>query len=205
MRFLVMDASLCLAGFMMLRYNLNYGEIDMKPTNAAPTPAMLYLEDLYVGRRFASETQALDEDQIKAFASQFDPQPFHLDDEEARGTLFGGLAASGWHTAAITMKLLVTGEFRPAGGIIGAGAEVTWPTPTRPGDVLRVESEIMNVVPSRSRADRGMVTIRSNTLNQRGDILQKMIAKLVVQRRTAQNLDNESIPARSDERCTGET
>jgi acyl dehydratase len=172
---------------------LKYGEVKMKATKEVSNPATLYLEDLYIGRRFVSGTHILDEDQIKAFARQFDPQPFHLDDEAARSSLFSGLAASGWHTAAITMNLLVTGEFRPAGGIIGAGAEVTWPAPTRPGDVLRVESEVTKVATSHSRTDRGMVTISSNTLNQRGDILQKMIAKLVVQRRTAQELETENL------------
>jgi|HubBroStandDraft_3_1064219.scaffolds.fasta_scaffold229986_2 acyl dehydratase len=102
----------------------------------------LYLEDLAAGRRFTSATHAIDAAQIKAFAGQFDPQPFHLDDETAKGTLFAGLAASGWHTAAITMRLLVESGLPLAGGIIGAGGEINWPKPTRPGDVLRVVSEI---------------------------------------------------------------
>jgi acyl dehydratase len=143
----------------------------------------LYLEDLHVGQRFASGTHALDEVQIKAFAHEFDPQPFHVDDAAARGTMFRGLAASGWHTAAITMKLLVDGGAPFAGGVIGAGAELSWPTPTRPGDVLRVESEIMDVTPSRSRPDRGIVTVRSETINQRGEIAQVLTAKLIVPRR----------------------
>ncbi len=144
-----------------------------------------YLDDLAVGQLFVSPSHALDDGQIKAFAGQFDPQPFHLDDDAARGTLFGGLAASGWHTAAITMKLLVGGGAPIAGGIIGAGGEIKWPTPTRPGDVLHVESEVIEIVPSRSRPDRGMVTMRSKTMNQAGQVVQEFTAKLVVPRRPA--------------------
>jgi acyl dehydratase len=147
----------------------------------------LYLEDLYVGQRFTSGAHAVDEAQIKAFAGQFDPQPFHLDDAAARSTLFAGLAASGWHTAAITMRLLVDGGVPIAGGIVGAGAEVSWPKPTRPGDILQVESEILEVTPSRSRPDRGMVTVRSETFNQRGEVVQMLTAKLVVPRSPARS------------------
>ena len=96
--------------------------------------------------------------QIKAFARQFDPQPFHLDEHAAKETFFGGLAASGWHVAALTMKLLVEGGAPFAGGLIGAGSEIAWPKPTRPGDVLQVTSEVLEITPSRSRPDRGMVT-----------------------------------------------
>ena len=114
---------------------------------ANPNPgggtAPLYLEDLRVGQRFVSGTHRLDGGQIRAFAEQFDPQPFHLDAEAAKATLFHGLVASGWHTAAITMRLLVEGGLPLAGGIIGAGGEITWPNPTRPGDVLQVESEVL--------------------------------------------------------------
>ncbi len=145
--------------------------------------APLYLEDLQVGQRFVSGRHALDADQIKAFARAFDPQPFHLDERTAAGTMFGGLIASGWHTAAITMRLLADGGPPIAGGLIGAGAEVAWPKPTRPGDILQVESEIMEIRPSRSQPDRGMVTLRSETRNQRGEILQTFVAKLVVPRR----------------------
>ncbi|HKA79022.1 MAG TPA: MaoC family dehydratase [Xanthobacteraceae bacterium] len=144
----------------------------------------LYLEDLHVGQRFSSGTHTIDAEQIKAFAAQFDPQPFHLDDAAAQGTLFGGLAASGWHTAAITMRLLVGTGLPLMGGIIGSGGEVTWPKPTRPGDVLRVVSEIEEIVPSRSRPERGMVRVRSETRNQRDEVVQVLIAKLVVPRRT---------------------
>ena len=143
----------------------------------------LYLEDLEVGRRFTSATHVVDEAQIKAYAAQFDPQPFHLDDAAAGGTLFGGLAASGWHTASITMRLLVESGLPLAGGIIGAGGEISWPKPTRPGDTLHVVSEIDEVTPSRSRPDRGMVRVRSETRNQRGEVVQVLIAKLIVPRR----------------------
>ena len=142
-----------------------------------------YLEDLQVGQRFRSRSHAIDEAQIKAFAGQFDPQPFHLDEAEAKETVFAGLAASGWHTAALTMRLLVDGGAPIAGGIVGAGGEVVWPKPTRPGDVLCVDTEIVAVTPSRSRPDRGIVTVRSNTLNQHGEIVQTLTAKLVVPRR----------------------
>jgi len=141
---------------------------------------VLYLEDLRIGDRFFTETHALDEQQIVAFARQYDPQPFHIDDNAAQATLFGGLAASGWHTAAITMRLLVTSQSQFAGGFIGAGVELEWPTPTRPGDILQVESEIVDVAPSRTRADRGMVTLSAQTRNQRGEIVQRMRARLVV-------------------------
>ncbi|WP_198026771.1 MaoC family dehydratase [Polaromonas glacialis] len=144
---------------------------------------MRYLDDLQAGDRFASADYLLDEAQIKAFALQFDPQPFHLDHEAAKDSLFGGLAASGWHTAALTMRLLVGGGLPLAGGIIGAGGEISWPQPTRPGDVLRVESEVLSITPSRSRPERGMVVVRSETRNQHGDVLQQSVYKLVVPRR----------------------
>jgi acyl dehydratase len=143
----------------------------------------LYLDDLHVGQRFTSGSHAVDEDQITRFAREFDPQPFHLDDAAAKGTLFEGLAASGWHTAAITMRLLVDGGAPLAGGIVGVGGEIGWPRPTRPGDILHVESEVVQVTPSRSRPDRGIVTIRSETRNQRGDVVQTFVAKVVVPRR----------------------
>jgi acyl dehydratase len=156
----------------------------MTDNQGNPPKSRLYLEDLQVGQRLASGTYALDAAQIMAFATAFDPQPFHLDDQAARGTLFGGLAASGWHTAAITMRLQVDSGLPLAGGIVGAGGEIAWPKPTRPGDVLRVESEVLAITPSKSRPDRGMVTIRSETRNQRDEIVQILTAKLVVPRRT---------------------
>lgn len=155
----------------------------MSGSDAQQFNGRLYLEDLNVGQRFGSRAHAVDEQQIKDFAGRFDPQPFHLDEATARGTLFAGLAASGWHTAAITMRLLVDGGAPIAGGIIGVGGEVAWPKPTRPGDILQVDSKILEVTPSRSRPDRGMVTVRCETFNQRGEVVQTLIAKLVVPRR----------------------
>jgi acyl dehydratase len=146
-------------------------------------PTLRYLDDLQAGDRFVSGEHVLDEARILSFAQQFDPQPFHLDHEAAKATLFGGLAASGWHTAALTMRLLVGGGLPLAGGIIGAGGEISWPKPTRPGDVLHVETEVVSVTPSRSRPDRGMVVVRSETRNQQGDVLQQSVYKLVVPRK----------------------
>jgi acyl dehydratase len=143
----------------------------------------LYLEDLQPGQRFTSGSHALDAEQIKAFAQQFDPQPFHLDEEAAQNSLFRGLAASGWHTAAITMRLQVESGLPISGGIIGAGGEINWSNPTRPGDILHVESEVLEVTPSRSRPDRGIITLRSETRNQRGEVVQTLTVKLVVPRR----------------------
>ena len=158
----------------------------MNTTTQAPgTAAPRYLDDLQPGDRFVSGEHPLDEGQILAFAKQFDPQPFHLDHEAAKATLFGGLAASGWHTAAITMRLLVGGGLPLAGGIIGAGGEISWPKPTRPGDVLHVETEVVSVTPSASRPARGRVVVRSQTLNQHGDVLQQSVYNLVVPRRPA--------------------
>jgi acyl dehydratase len=147
----------------------------------ARTP--LYLDDLHVGQRFSTSSHTIDEAQIKAFARQFDPQPFHLDDAAARATMFGGLAASGWHTAAITMRLLVETGLPLSGGIIGSGGEINWPRPTRPGDTLTVVGEIEEVVPSRSRPDRGTIRMRSETHNQRGEVVQVLTARLMVFRR----------------------
>ena len=143
----------------------------------------LYLDDLHIGQRFTSGTHVVDEEQIKAFARQFDPQPFHLDNEAAKETLFSGLAASGWHTAAITARLLVEGGLPLADGIVGASVELDWPNPTRPGDSLLVESEVLDVRASRSRPDRGIITVRSLTRNQRNEVVQRLTAKLIVPRR----------------------
>ena len=144
-----------------------------------------YLDDLRVGQRFISGTYLVDEEQIKAFAKQFDPQPFHLDAGAAKASLFEGLVASGWHTAAISMRLFVESGLAIAGGILGAGGEIAWLKPTRPGAVLRVESEILQLRPSRSHPDRGVATIRNETHNQFGEIVQVFIAKLIVPRKTS--------------------
>ena len=145
---------------------------------------MHYLEDFAPGQKYATGTLRVTPEDIKEFAARFDPQPFHLDDEAARKSFFGGLAASGWHTAALTMKLLVEGELEPAGGIIGAGFdEFRWPRPVRPGDVLRVESEIIEVRVSKSRPKQGMIKVRTTTYNQDGEEVQVFVGNLVVPRR----------------------
>lgn len=149
-----------------------------------PARSLLDLDDLHVGRRFTSGTHALDEKQIVDFAREFDPQPFHTSPEAAKESVFRGLAASGWHTAAITMRLQVRGGLPLEGGIVGFGGEVAWPTAARPGDLLRVESEIVEIVPSRSRSDRATVTVRSETLNQRDEVVQRTTVKLLVSRRS---------------------
>jgi acyl dehydratase len=142
----------------------------------------VYLDDLAPGRRFTTHSYALQETELKSFAAQFDPQPFHMNAEAARNSVFGGLVASGWHTAAITMRLLVTSGLPIAGGMVGLGGEISWPQATRAGDVLHVESEVLAVTPSR-RQDRGVVTMRSRTCNARGEAVQIFTAKLLVPRR----------------------
>ena len=143
-----------------------------------------YLEDFTVGQRFGSGRLRVDKERIKTFAAEFDPQPFHLDEEAARDTIFRGLAASGWHTAALTMRLLVESELKPAGGIVGAGFdEFRWPRPVRPGDELRIESEVLEVRPSKSRPGQGLIKLRTTTLNQNGEAVQVQVGNLVVPRR----------------------
>ena len=145
-----------------------------------------YLEDYAVGQVYASGALTVDEARIKTFAAEFDPQPFHLDGEAAQRSIFGGLAASGWHTAALTMRLLVESEFRPAGGMVGAGVdELRWPLPVRPGDQLHVESEVVDVRPSKSRPHQGVVKLRATTSNQHGEAVQVFVATLIVPRRPA--------------------
>jgi acyl dehydratase len=150
-----------------------------------PATAKRYLEDLAVGQTFGSGRVRVHKARITAFAAEFDPQPFHLDEDAARDTIFRGLAASGWHTAALTMRLLVESEFRPAGGIVGAGFdELRWPLPVRPGDELRVESEILEVMPSKSHPGQGRAKVRTTTLNQNGEAVQVFVANLIVPRRS---------------------
>lgn len=143
--------------------------------------SVLYHEDLAVGLSFSTATHLLDQQQIQSFAALYDPQPFHLDPELAKATLFGGLAASGWQTAAVTMKLMVESGLQLAGGMIGAGCELNWPAPTRPGDILHVEGEIIEVTPVGAGRKRGMAVMRGQTKNQHGTVVQTLVAKLVVQ------------------------
>jgi acyl dehydratase len=145
-----------------------------------------YLDDFAAGQVYRSNRLRVDKEQILAFAAQFDPQPYHLDEEAARKSVFKGLAASGWHTAAMTMRLLVESEFQPADGILGVGLEeLSWPRPVRPGDELRVESQVLEVRPSKVRADRGVIRLRTTTLNQNDQPVQIFTGKLLVPRRAA--------------------
>ena len=147
-------------------------------------PQRLFLEDLVVGQRFVSASRAVTPEEIVEFAARYDPQPFHLDAGAAADTLFGGLAASGWHTAAMSMHMIIA-SVPIEGGIIGSGGELTWPRPTRPGDTLHVETEVLEITPSRSRPERGMVVMRCTTLNQNNEAVQTFTPKLVVPRRPA--------------------
>jgi acyl dehydratase len=155
--------------------------------------SLLYLEDLSPGQQFRGGAPArIEDERVRTFAAEFDPQPFHLEDGAAASSIFQGLAASGWHTAAVTMRLLVASDFKPAGGIIGAGfEELRWPLPVRPGDELRVECEVLEVRPSKSRPDQGLVKLRTTTLNQDDRPVQISVGSLVVMRR-------EAIPAGSN-------
>jgi acyl dehydratase len=144
-----------------------------------------YFEDFAVGQIFNSGRRRVDKEQILAFAREFDPQPYHLDDEAARKSAFRGLVASGWHTAALTMRLMVDGEFKPAGGILGVGFdELSWPRPVRPGDELHAKSEVLEVRPSKSRPDRGLIKVQTTTLNQNDEAVQIFTANLIVPRRS---------------------
>lgn len=146
--------------------------------------AVHYLEDFAAGQIYRSGTVTVDVASIKRYAAEYDPQPFHLDEAAADKSFFRGLAASGWHTASLTMRLLVDGELKPAGGIVGAGLdEFRWPRPVRPGDVLRAECEVLEVRQSKSRPDQGLVKIRVTTLNQNGEAVLVMVPNLVVPRR----------------------
>ncbi len=147
--------------------------------------AQLYLDDLYVGQKFVSGGHLIDEAQIIAYAKQFDPQVFHLDAEAAKNTFFQGLAASGWHTASLSMRL-VTESIPLVDGVIGGGMEeLAWPQPTRPGDILQVDSEIIEIIPSQSKPNRAMVRVLCHTRNQRGEVLQRFRPKMVVFKRPA--------------------
>jgi acyl dehydratase len=158
------------------------GDVELSLMETKKTAVGLTLEDLSVGQVFRSGSYVIDAQQIKDFARQFDPQPFHTDEDAAKQTFFGELVASGWHTASITMRLVV--ESTPlAGGLVGASTEVSWPNPTRPGDILHCEGEVLEIKPSKSRPDRGMITVRTITFNQKGETVQILTSKMVVPRR----------------------
>jgi acyl dehydratase len=143
------------------------------------------LEDFAVGQVYMVGPVPVSADAIKAYARQFDPQPFHTDEELADSIFFQGLVASGWHTASLTMSLVVQ-ALPIAGGVIGGGVdELRWPKPLRPGDELRLQGEIVEVRPSRSKPGQGLVRVRTTTLNRAGETVQTMIANLIVPRRPA--------------------
>jgi acyl dehydratase len=143
-----------------------------------------YLDDFAPGQTYGSGRLTVEKDRIKAFAAEFDPQPFHMDEDAARRSIFGGLAASGWHTAALTMRLLVQSELKPVGGIVGAGFdEFRWPHPVRPGDELHLEIEVLDVRPSQSRPNQGVIKVKTTTKNQNGEAVQISVGNLIVPRR----------------------
>ncbi|MDQ1564024.1 MAG: hypothetical protein QOI14_975 [Actinomycetota bacterium] len=144
---------------------------------------LLYLDDVVVGMSFESSEVTITADEIIEFGKQFDPQPFHTDPEAAVDTFFGGLAASGWHTAALTMRLLVTGGPAIAGGTIGASGDLKWPTATRPGDRLHVRVTVESVTPSRSRPDRGMCVLKVETLSADGELRQLFVVNTLLFRK----------------------
>ena len=148
-------------------------------SNNPQQPPILYLDDLAVGQRFTAGPHLMTEERIRSFAAEFDPQPFHLDDEAALATIFRGLAASGWHTAAVAIKLMVESDLRLSTGLIGFGGELTWPKPTRPGDLLRLEAEILEITPSRSKPQQGVVTVRNVVLNQVDEPVYIFTAKIL--------------------------
>jgi acyl dehydratase/ribonuclease HI len=172
------NAALDSTGGVKPAYGVAPGKVAVPAETATPAK-VFYLDDLRVGQKFSSGTYRMEESRIKAFAAEFDPQPFHLDDAAAKNSVFRGLAASGWHTAAATMRLMVTSGLPFAGGLVGLGGEIAWARPTRPGDTLRVESEILAIVPSRSKPNQAVVTVRSITVNQNGEEVQVLTTKIL--------------------------
>lgn len=144
----------------------------------------LYLEDVKAGDRFRSDAYLLTEEAAISFAQQFDPQPFHLDRAAAERSVFEGLAASGWHTAAIAMRLMMTGPMQFVGGAVGLGVdELRWPVAVRPGDALQLETEIVDARPSKSKPRHGVIRIRNTMTNQRGETVLSYVANTMVERR----------------------
>lgn len=150
------------------------------------SPQRLYFEDLHVGQRFVSDTYTVTESEIIEFASKYDPQAFHIDPEAAKHLFFGGLVASGWHTAAIGMRLLITSGMQLGDGAIGIGGEILWTKPLRPGDTLHLEGEILEVNPSRSHPDRGSIVARMETHNQHNEVIQVFTGKIIVPKQPTQ-------------------
>jgi acyl dehydratase len=151
------------------------------------SPHPTHIEDFQPGPWFVTAPLTVSEDDIVSFASQFDPQPFHLGHDSAKDTFFGSLAASGWHTAGLTMRLLVTSGYTPEWGYIGRAIEsLEWPRPTRPGDQLHLETEIIEAKASRSKPELGIVRVRMTTRNQHGEAAQVMVCAMVVPTRQQQ-------------------
>ena len=146
-----------------------------------------YYEDFAVGEIKRPRGRVrVEKDAIIAFAQKFDPQPFHLDDESGRKSIFGRMVASGWHTAALTMGLVAASEYRAVTGTIGMGFDgMLWPIPVYPGDELRIETEVLEMRPSKTRPDRGVMKFRTRTLNQNDEVVQELIANAMVPRRPA--------------------
>ncbi len=147
---------------------------------------MIFLEDLSVGQRFTAGPVEVTAEAIKGFAAEYDPQPFHLDEAAAEAhPIFGGLAASGWHTAAMAMKMTVQALGHFGWGVVGGGGDLQWVRPVRPGDTLRLVAEVQEIAPSKSKPDRGNVLVRNAVLNQRDEEVQVFTVRLLVPRRTA--------------------
>ena len=173
------------AWWLVLNWNLDREQVQLGLTGGRRKKMVeWFLEEFTVGQTFGSGHLKIDAEEIKRFAANFDPQPFHLDEQAASKSLFRGLAASGWHTTALTMKLLVESEFKPAGGIVGASFdELRWPKPVRPGDELRVQTEVLQINLLKSRPELGFVKVKVTTLNQAAEAVQVCIGNLVVLRR----------------------
>ncbi len=143
----------------------------------------LYFDDLKVGARLRSEPYRVTEDEIVAFAQKWDVQAFHLDHAAADASVFGGLSASGWHTAAIAMRLFTTGPLRFEGGAVGLGVdELRWPVAVRPGDSIQLETEILDLRASRSKPSYGLVRVRNVATNQAGAVVLSYVANALVLR-----------------------
>jgi acyl dehydratase len=140
---------------------------------------MRYLADFEVGQTFTAGPVEVKAEEIISFARSYDPQYFHTDPEAAEASFFKGLASSGWMTAALTMRMLVDSKVGISGGMIGSEVQLAWPRPTRPGDVLRVVTEVLEVIPSRSKPERGSLRIRTDTYNQNDELVQTMTSRVM--------------------------
>jgi acyl dehydratase len=159
----------------------------------------LYLEDITVGQRFAGGPLTVEPEAIHAFAAQFDPQPFHLDETAAAETLFGHVVASGWHTGSLTMRMLV--ECVPfAGGTVGTRADIRWPSPVHPGDQLHIDVEVVDARPSAHRPEFGVVKLLVHTRNQINQLVMEMTTLVLVRRRAVVASPDEKKPSTQEAR-----